>query len=77
MKRRHFVFALTGMCAMPRAIAQQRPKLWRIAVMTSPAVPNRLTEAFRSGMQELGYVEGKTVEFFSTVPMVVQSDFPL
>jgi putative tryptophan/tyrosine transport system substrate-binding protein len=31
--------------------------------MTSPPVPNGLTDAFRRGMQELGYVEGQNVEF--------------
>lgn len=62
MNRRKVMIALAGVWATP-LLRAQRPKLPLVAVMTSPAVPNILTEAFRRGMQELGYQEGKTVEF--------------
>ena len=61
MKRRDLVLALAGVYAAPLARAQPK-KLPRVAVMTAPPLPNSLTEAFRRGMRELGYVEGQNVE---------------
>jgi hypothetical protein len=49
--------------ALPvRLDAQPAPKVTRIGVLTpsSPAGSGHLVEAFRQGMRELGYVEGKT-----------------
>jgi putative tryptophan/tyrosine transport system substrate-binding protein len=61
MKRRDLVLALAGVYAAPLARAQPK-KLPRVAVMTAPPLPNSLTEAFRRGMRELGYVEGQNIE---------------
>jgi putative tryptophan/tyrosine transport system substrate-binding protein len=63
MKRRSVVLALAGMCASPLAYAQQQGKRPRIGVLVSPPLPNPLAEAFRRAMGELGYVQGKSVEF--------------
>jgi putative tryptophan/tyrosine transport system substrate-binding protein len=61
MRRRDLILALAGVYAAPLARAQPK-KLPRVAVMTAPALPNSLAEAFRRGMRELGYVEGQNVE---------------
>ena len=61
MQRRTVVVALAGIVAAPLARAQGK-RLPRVAVMTSPSVPNSLTDAFGRGMKELGYVEGKSFE---------------
>src|SRR5688572_17696549 len=63
MNRRSLVVALAAMCASSLVRAQQRAKLPRVALMTSPPLPNPLAEAFRRGMRELGHVEGQNVEF--------------
>src|SRR5207245_957365 len=43
--------------------AQQAKKVWRIGFLaaTSPSVEAARIEAFRHGMRELGYVEGKNI----------------
>src|SRR3989454_4089755 len=43
--------------------AQQAKKVWRIGFLaaTSPSVEAARIEAFRQGMRELGYVEGKNI----------------
>jgi putative tryptophan/tyrosine transport system substrate-binding protein len=63
MKRRKLVVVLAGLCATPLVRAQPRARLPRVALMTSPPLPNSFAEAFRRGMRELGYVEGQNVEF--------------
>src|SRR5262249_44119265 len=47
----------------PQVDAQQTPKIPKIGFLSSgtPATVGRLVEAFRRGLRELGYVEGKTV----------------
>lgn len=62
MRRRNLILALAGICAAPLARGQ-KSGVPRIAVMTAPPLPNALSEAFRLGMRELGYVEGKSVAF--------------
>src|SRR6516165_12649607 len=62
--RRAFIAALGGVAAWPvvgRA-AEKRP---RVAVLTllSPKDPGGRTAAFVSGMRELGYIPGQTVDF--------------
>ena len=66
MRRRTWILgalAFAAVSAAARSIAQQpRVKLPRVALLTSPPLPNPLVEAFRQGMRELGYVEGESVE---------------
>jgi ABC-type uncharacterized transport system substrate-binding protein len=68
MDRRAFVKSLAlGLLAAPLAAeAQQAAKVWRIGWLgfTSgpvPRPPGFLYEAFREGLRELGYVEGKNL----------------
>ena len=66
MDRRAFIGRLAGgLLAAPVAVhAQQEGKFWRIGVLwPGPASPpNSRIEAFRQGLRELGYVEGRNVE---------------
>jgi putative ABC transport system substrate-binding protein len=55
--------ALAAIGAAAPSIGQQRARLPRVALLTSPPLPNPMAEAFRQGMRELGYVEGQNVEF--------------
>ena len=43
------------------AEAQQRTTTPHVGVLVAESAPHPFTEAFRSGMRELGYVEGRTV----------------
>ena len=68
MKRRAFIVGLAGAAALsPQAYAQQSSKVWLIGFLgPAPAfasVPR--VEALRTGLRELGYVEGKNavIEF--------------
>jgi putative ABC transport system substrate-binding protein len=66
MNRRDTVLALMAIWAAPRAgQAQQEGKIPRVGFM-HPAVPQNNTspflEAFRQGLRELGYVEGKNIQ---------------
>jgi putative ABC transport system substrate-binding protein len=60
MKRRDVLLAAGAVLAMPFASAQQAPKVYRIGLL-SPTSPNPAVEAFRQGLREHGYVEGKNV----------------
>ena len=62
MKRRAFITLLGGAAAWPLAArAQQAGKVWRIGWLggASRAAVSGLLDAFRQGMHELGYVEGR------------------
>ncbi len=64
MDRRAFIAAVTGgLLAAPLvAQAQQAGKIPRIAFLTTTSPENSpTTEAFRQGLRELGYVEGRTI----------------
>ena len=65
MDRRHFLLAsLAGALAAPLAAEAQQPKtVPRIGFVSVnvPAVMSARTEAFRRGLSELGYVEGKNI----------------
>lgn len=55
-----------GVLAAPHAIDAQPPaKLHRVGYLAvgSPPVAEHLVEAFRQGLRELGYVEGKESAF--------------
>ena len=45
------------------AEAQQAKKVWRIGVLSGGYTQNVLLDAFRQGLRELGYVEGRTIAF--------------
>jgi putative ABC transport system substrate-binding protein len=65
MKRKIFCFALAAVLlalSVP-AEAQQPKKMPRIGFLigTSPSAVSDRTEAFRQGLRELGYVEGKNI----------------
>jgi putative tryptophan/tyrosine transport system substrate-binding protein len=62
MERRRFIEVIAGgIVAAPRASeAQQAAKVARIGYLTSTANPH-LREAFRQGLRDLGYVEGRNV----------------
>src|SRR5262245_940556 len=63
MNRREFIALVGGVAASPLgASAQQPAKVARIGFLTFNAAPNRhLLEAFRQGLHDLGYVEGRNV----------------
>jgi putative ABC transport system substrate-binding protein len=64
MERRAFIGALaSGLLAAPLAEAQQAAKVARIGYLaiTLAASPPNLHEAFRQGLRDLGYVEGRNV----------------
>ncbi len=64
MERRAFMAMLTGgIVIAPRAAeAQQAAKIARIGYLSVSLAPNpHLPEAFRQGLRDLGYVEGRNV----------------
>src|SRR6266436_7323732 len=64
MDRRVFINTLTGgLLAAPLAAETQQPtKIARIGYLSLNLVPNRhLREAFRQGLRDVGYVEGRNV----------------
>jgi putative tryptophan/tyrosine transport system substrate-binding protein len=64
MRRRDFITVLGGMAvACPLAARAQSPgKIWRIGVLETTSLSlNANFDAFRQGLRELGYVEGRNV----------------
>jgi putative tryptophan/tyrosine transport system substrate-binding protein len=63
VQRRRFLFAAGALLAAPRAAeAQQTARVARIGFLAgSMAGDPRLPEAFRQGLRDLGYVEGRNV----------------
>jgi ABC-type uncharacterized transport system substrate-binding protein len=62
MERRAFVAGSVGLLAAPlAAAAQERGKIPRVGVLVAESAPHPFTEAFRSGMRELGYVEDRNI----------------
>jgi putative ABC transport system substrate-binding protein len=56
------VVGLLGLFVAPHAIeAQQAQRVSRIGVLRGGASPDPLVEAFRQGLRDLGYVEGRNV----------------
>jgi len=62
-RRRFLLTSLAGVLAAPRAAeAQQVDKIARIGYLAANLVANpRNREAFRQGLHDLGYVEGRNV----------------
>ena len=64
MRRRNFVMLLGGAAVLSlRARAQQSPKMWRIGYLGFGSASSWTSEieALRSGLRDLGYIEGKNV----------------
>jgi putative ABC transport system substrate-binding protein len=64
VKRRTFMAALGGAVAWPRVTRAQQEKVWRVGYLTAASADDgsvALFDAFRSKLQELGYVEGKNL----------------
>jgi putative tryptophan/tyrosine transport system substrate-binding protein len=63
MTRRTFLCGLTlGTVSAPLAAgAQQTAKIPRIGILRPGSPPDPLVEAFRRGLQELGYTEGRNI----------------
>ncbi len=62
MKRRNFTWAALAACFSPRvAVAQAARKVWRVGYlsMASPDADRQWVAAFRQGLKDLGYAEGK------------------
>jgi putative tryptophan/tyrosine transport system substrate-binding protein len=65
MQRREFITLLGGAAvAWPLgARAQQAVKLHRIGILSPDIPPPNFLDAFRQGLHELGYVEGRNIAF--------------
>jgi putative ABC transport system substrate-binding protein len=63
IRRREFISALCGAAAWPLAARAQQPTLPVIGFLRSTSVADatHLIDAFRQGLQEIGYVEGQNV----------------
>jgi putative ABC transport system substrate-binding protein len=66
MKRREFIRLVGGVVAAPvigpvAAQAQQVGKVPRVGALVSLSASHPFTEVFRSGMRDLGYVEGRNI----------------
>jgi putative tryptophan/tyrosine transport system substrate-binding protein len=61
--RRSFLYGSALMLAAPLAAeAQPTGKMWRIGFLRGSAPPKSEIEAFRQGLRERGYVEGKNLQ---------------
>jgi putative tryptophan/tyrosine transport system substrate-binding protein len=64
MKRREFIGLLGAAATWPLAArAQPFGKMPRVGVLVAQSAPHPFTEAFRLGMRDLGYSEGRNIAF--------------
>jgi putative tryptophan/tyrosine transport system substrate-binding protein len=64
MRRRAFIAGLGGVVALPLAVrAQQAERTWRIGILGSGSAPLSFQAAFRQGLRDLGYIEGRNLKF--------------
>ena len=62
IRRWEFIVTLGGAAAWPLAArAQQASKIFRIGFVGLPAAEPKRPEAFRAGLRDLGYEEGRNV----------------
>jgi putative ABC transport system substrate-binding protein len=63
VRRREFISLIGGAAATwPLAArAQQFGKIPRVGVLVSLSAPHPFTEAFRSGLRDLGYIDGRNI----------------
>ncbi len=62
MQRRHFIVLLAGAAALwPLAAHTQAAKLYRVGILSPELPPPGFLDAFRQGLRELGYVEGRDI----------------
>lgn len=61
MQRRRFLTVFGSGIVCPLAAGAQQRGMPRVGVLVAESAPHPFTEAFRAGMRELGYVEGRTV----------------
>jgi ABC-type uncharacterized transport system substrate-binding protein len=61
--RRAFVAGALGLLAMPLAAQAQEAKVARVGFLAGgrPGDPNPASDAFRQGLRDLGYVEGRNI----------------
>jgi putative tryptophan/tyrosine transport system substrate-binding protein len=67
MRRREFLTLFSGALAFPNFLqrathAQQSGKVPRIGVLVAESAPHPFPDAFRAGLQSLGYSEGRNIE---------------
>ena len=60
-RRRLILLGLVALGAPASAAGQPRHSLWRIGFITLASLADPRIEAFRKGMRELGYIEGKSI----------------
>jgi putative ABC transport system substrate-binding protein len=60
MRRRDFITLVAGVAAWPRAARAQQPALPVVGYLDASGVP-RWFEAFQRGMNDLGYLQGRTI----------------
>ena len=61
MQRRRFLTAFGSVIAWPLVAGAQQRAMPRVGILVAESAPHPFTEAFRTGMRELGYIEGPTV----------------
>jgi len=61
MKRREFLALASGAAAFGPLSAAAQSRMPRVGVLIAQSAPHPFTDAFRTGMQSFGYVEGRNI----------------